>query len=182
LWATLGEDPDRYDELVDLLTDTIPGIVTSYTRAGITPYTQCRVQGYLDSLTFQLQLLNPIECVIDGGDWASIMAQVYCSVSIELGGIADGDLLLRRPAGVCGAYFEATCEDVYRNVATDGVDPIDEGVAACLDEAGFDLESLPYLVSFGEACRPYTLGAFASTFATSVFNDCSYEVEDDDLE
>jgi hypothetical protein len=174
LWNSLGQDPDRYDELVGLSLSTITPVVTTYLTPGVTPYTRCRAQGYLDATVYAIQQLNPIECVIDGADWGTVMGQIYCSVAVQLDGVSTGPLLIRVPTGVCGQYFETTCDAVFTYVATDGSATIEEGIAACLEDAGLDLSSLPYADNFGEACTPYTTGTHEAAFAAALQTDCAY--------
>jgi hypothetical protein len=172
LWVQLGEDPAEFDELQALVVDTLSTTLSSYLTAGIVPYASCRAQGYLDGAVYRLRLLRPLVCVLDGADWATITANFYCDLSVAFGGLPLGELYLRAPAGVCGDYFQTTCEDVYRNVASNGSDPLDPELASFLWSNGTDPASLPY----GPACVAYTRSPHRAVFDGYVHNDCSYEV------
>jgi len=164
---------------LDALSDALPGVLSSFQQtliglAGgrqVTPYVQCRAQGYADGFFFKLNQLFG-QCVIDGADWGSFAASVYCSLSVELGGLAESSLFVRSPVGQCGNLFEFTCEDVYRYVGSEGAHELNPIVTSYLSSQDIVLEPFP-------GCADFTDGEFLAAFESSLHNDCSYlPVED----
>jgi hypothetical protein len=132
---------------------------------------KCRAQGFVEGFFFRLNQLFG-RCVLDGANWGQFAANVYCSLSLELGGLGEVPLFVRAPSGVCGDLFEYTCEDVYRYVGTEGSDPISRRVQTLLDRKKL------VVAPFAE-CRAFTGGDFAPVFEAAVYNDCSYDVQSD---
>jgi len=159
---------------LDALSDNLPVILTSLETAMIglaqgvepTPYVQCRAQGYAEGFLYKLNQLFG-QCVLDGADWGQFAANVYCSLSIDLGGLASDSLFVRAPVGLCGNLFEFTCEDSYRYVGSEGATPVSPVVQSYLDSEGFLLE--PF-----QGCAPFTGGEFLEAFESSLHNDCTY--------
>lgn len=176
IWGStaVGQDIDNWDILVQQVTVTIPAAVTAAYSSGWSQYTQCRVQGLLDSTVCRMNELDPIPgCQLDGVDWGSISAQVYCGLSIALDGLADvPPWFTRLPRGLCGDSFETFCGDTYRYAATRGGDALDAAVQEFMIDNGLIPASFLQPVE----CVPYTEASFAPVFDHSVYIDCSYEI------
>lgn len=172
LWrsAAVGQDLDK-------LSDALPGALETLETAlsGLaanaepTQYVRCRAQGYAEGYFFRLNQLFG-QCVVDGADWGQLAANIYCSLSIELDGLAESSLFVRAPVGLCGNLFEYTCEDVYRYVGKEGDHEFQPLVANFLESNGFVVE--PFA-----GCGPYTDDEFLAAFESSLHNDCTYEQE-----
>jgi hypothetical protein len=159
---------------LDSLSDNLPVILSSLEAAltglagGAEPtrYVQCRAQGYAEGFLYKLNQLFG-QCVLDGADWGQFSANVYCSLSIDLGGLGADSLFVRAPVGLCGNLFEFTCEDSYRYVGSEGATPVSSVVQSYLDSEGITLEPFP-------GCGPFTDGEFLEAFESSLHNDCTY--------
>jgi len=159
---------------LDSLSDNLPVILSSLETAltGLaggqapTQYVQCRAQGYTEGFLYKLNQLFG-QCVLDGADWGQFAANVYCSLSIDLGGLGTDSLFVRAPVGLCGNLFEFTCEDTYRYVGSEGASTVSPVVQSYLDSEGFVLE--PFV-----GCGPFTDGEFLQSFEESLHNDCTY--------
>ena len=162
---------------LDNLSNQLPALLTALEQtivslgAGeqVTQYVRCRAQGYADGFFYRLNQLFG-QCVLDGADWAQFAANLYCTVSAELGGLAESGLFVRAPVGLCGNLFEATCEDVYRYVGREGDHTINQSVAAYLELNDFTPE--PFA-----GCKQFAQDEFLAVFEESLHNDCSYEVQ-----
>ncbi len=132
-------------------------------------YVRCRAQGYVDGYFYRLNKLFG-QCVLDGADWGQFAANLYCALSIDLGGLAETALFVRAPIGLCGNLFEATCEDLFRYVGLEGNYSIQPIVASYLEVSGFTPE--PFA-----GCAEYTDNAFLNVFQQSLHNDCTYVVQ-----
>lgn len=127
---------------------------------------RCRIQGVADGFLGRLaQLLG--QCVIDGGTWGQFAADLYCELSIELGGLAESNGFIRAPAGLCGTLFEQTCDDVYSYVASEGAARISPAVKSFLASRSVVVSSYP-------GCGEYTEGAFEAAFESARELDCAY--------
>lgn len=159
---------------LDSLSDNLPVVLSSLETAltglagGVEPtrYVQCRAQGYAEGFLYKLNQLFG-QCVLDGADWGQFAANVYCSLSIDLGGLGSDSLFVRAPVGLCGNLFEFTCEDTFRFVGTEGATPVSPVVASYLNAQGFVLDPFP-------GCAPYSDGEWLESFETSLHNDCTY--------
>jgi hypothetical protein len=133
-----------------------------------TQYVQCRAQGYAEGFLYRLNKLFG-QCVLDGADWGQFAADVYCSLSLELDGLAEESLFVRAPVGLCGNLFEFTCEDTYHYVASEGADGVSSVVQTYLDQQSIVLT--PF-----QGCAAYTTDEFLPAFEAAVHNDCTYEI------
>jgi hypothetical protein len=174
--SAVNQNIDNWGILNQQVTTTIPAIVSSAYQVSSSQYTQCRVQGLLDGTVCKMNTLDPLPgCQLDGVDWGSISAGVYCGLSIALDGLADIVPWFIRPVpGMCGDHFQVYCEDTYRYAATVGADPLAPEVLAFLVAEGVPAASLLQPA----ACHEYTVAPFVSTFNHSVYIDCSYTIPD----
>lgn len=162
---------------LDNLSDKLPGLVTALNQTmvslvggqDVTDYVRCRAQGYVDGFFYRLNVLFG-QCVLDGADWGQFAANLYCELSLDLGGLSDTSLFIRAPVGLCGNLFETACEDVYRYVGLEGNYSIQPTVAAFLQSSGFEPDPFP-------GCAEYAQDAFLDAFTSSLHNDCTYAVQ-----
>jgi hypothetical protein len=169
--TAVGQDLDNLSDVLPNVLDSVQQYLTALT--GNQPPTlniKCRAQGYTEGFVFGLNKLFK-QCVLDGADWGQFAADVYCRLSIELGGLSAESLFVRAPAGLCANRFEFTCEEVYRNVATDGAHVIHEVVQSYLEEDGFTVETYP-------GCGIYTDNEWLEAFESSLHNECSAAIEE----
>lgn len=176
IWLSPAVDQqiDNWDILHEQVTLTIPTVVNSAYKANWNQYIQCRVQGFLDGTLCEMNTLDPIPgCQLNGADWGSIGAAVYCGLSTALGGLADmPPWFIREPVSMCGDAFQSYCEDTYRYGATNGGDALLPEVEAFYAEQGIE----PAIYLQGTECVPYTEAPFDVVFKDSVDIDCSYIV------
>jgi hypothetical protein len=109
------------------------------------------------------------QCILDGAQWDQFTADLYCSLSIELGGLGDGGVFMRGPVGLCGDLFQTTCDGVYAYVASEGQTKLPSTVSRFCSDRHITVS--PYA-----GCFPYTTGNYASIFANSKGIDCAYVV------
>ena len=127
---------------------------------------RCRVQGVADGFIVRLaELLG--QCILDGAQWGQFTAQLYCELSLELGGLAEGTLFTRAPAGLCGGLFEFTCDDVYSYIASEAQDTLDPIVQRFISERGLSVAPYP-------GCGQFTRAQYASVFQSAQQTDCAY--------
>lgn len=173
IWRSKAVDQniDNWGVLKNQVVVTIPAIVASLRKTSWTQYTQCRVQGLLDGAVCKMNQLDPIPgCQLDGADWGRISGALYCSLSIDSGGLGDvKPWFVRTPPGVCGDKWQGYCDDVYRYSATEGADDLLCDTRDFLVKKGWNLAELPQ-----PKCRPYTAPPFVQVFEDSVYIDCSY--------
>jgi hypothetical protein len=164
--SDVGRDPKKLkrklNRVLDRLHDQVYQVITSDFADG----RRCRVQGIADGFLYRLAALLG-ECVLDGAQWGQFTANLYCDLSIELGGLGSQDGFYRAPAGLCGTTFERVCDNVYAHVATEATTPLEPVVTRFLSSRSVTVVPYP-------GCMPYTEGDFASVFAAAVNLDCAY--------
>lgn len=177
IWTSTAvhEDPDLWYILKQQVDTTIPGIIAGLPGwpDDYDTYVQCRAQGLLEGTTCNMDKINPGNgCALDGIDWGLISSQIYCDLSVALGGLgAIVPWFLQTPHGLCGDTFESWCGDVFRYVATNAADPLQDpehltppGIVA------------PWPPEPDPLCAPYTQDPFDDIFGDSVTVDCEYEL------
>lgn len=168
--TAVGQDLDKLGDLLPNILDSVQQYLTALTGTNQpTLNIKCRAQGYTEGFLFGLNKLFK-QCVLDGADWGQFASDVYCRLSVELGGLGSDGFFVRAPAGLCANRFEFTCEEVYRHVGTEGAHVIHEVVQSYLDQDNFVVEPYP-------GCGIYTDNEWLESFETSVHNDCSAAVE-----
>jgi len=119
--------------------------------------TVCRYTGTVDGVYNMLDSLYGTcadECFLDGEFAGGLSGEVYCELSIALGGLEEADNFLRGPVQVCGFNFEVGCDSAF--IAT--------------------------TISYGNSdgvCEPFTLGEFFAVWDQARNNQCAYEPEPD---
>lgn len=164
--SDVARDPKKLkrklNRVLDRLHDHVYQVITSDAADG----RRCRVQGIADGFLYRLAALLG-ECVLDGAQWGQFTANLYCDLSIELGGLGSQDGFYRAPAGLCGTTFERVCDNVYAHVATEASIALEPLVTRFLSSRGVSVVPYP-------GCREYTEGDFANVFAAAVNLDCAY--------
>lgn len=164
--SDVGRDPKKLkrklNRVLDRLHDHVYQVITSDAADG----RRCRVQGIADGFLHRLATLLG-ECILDGAQWGQFTANLYCDLSIELGGLGNQEGFYRAPAGLCGTTFEQVCDNVYTHVATEATTPIPQQVSHFVSNRSITL--IPY-----PGCRPYTEANFATIFAAALNLDCAY--------
>jgi hypothetical protein len=143
-------DCDRIDQFLDIVQDNV-GRLTLPAHASNA--TVCRYTGTVDGVYNALDTLYGTcsdQCFLDGTFAGQLSGEVYCELSIALGGLAEADDFLRGPVQVCGLNFEVGCDSQFIDTTTSFVNT--DGV-----------------------CLQYTEGTFADVWDQARNNQCAYE-------
>jgi hypothetical protein len=119
-WNSIGQDPDRFDELVDVVHGAVWTAISRVTDAS--PYTQCRIKGLAQAVCDTLDGIQETvvgQCVLDGQAWGELSAVLYCSLSVAFGQQVGLGLVPVAPTNLCGASFEDACQDEFASVAAE---------------------------------------------------------------
>ena len=148
-WARI-HDCDRIDQFLDIVQGNV-------SRLTLIPHasanTVCRYTGTADGVYSALDTLYGTcsdQCFLDGTFAGQLSGEVYCELSIALGGLAEADDFLRGPVQVCGLNFEVGCDSQF--IATTTTFTSTDGV-----------------------CVPYTEGTFEAVWDQARNNQCAYE-------
>ena len=164
--AEIGKSPQKMQKKIFRVLERLHDQVREAWRAESSDGRRCRVQGVIDGFLTRITALIG-QCILDGAQWGQFTAQMYCLLSLELGGLGDGGVFLRGPVGICGDLFQTTCDGVYSYVASEGKTKLPSTVSRfCSDR---NISVAPYA-----GCYPYTIGNYASIFANSRATDCAY--------
>jgi hypothetical protein len=162
----IGKSPHKMQKKIFRVLDRLHDQVREAWRAESSDGRRCRVQGVVDGFLSRITALIG-QCILDGAQWGQFTAHMYCSLSLELGGLGDGGVFVRGPVGICGDLFQTTCDGVYAYIASEGKTALPATVSRfCSDR---NISVAPYA-----GCSPYTLGNFASIFENSRATDCAY--------
>jgi hypothetical protein len=148
-WARV-HDCDRIDQFLDIVQGNVSRL-TLIPHAS--PATVCRYTGTADGVYNALDTLYGTcsdQCFLDGTFAGQLSGEVYCELSIALGGLAEADDFLRGPVQVCGLNFEVGCDSQFIDTTTSFVNT--DGV-----------------------CLQYTEGTFADVWDQARNNQCAYE-------
>lgn len=167
--GAVAQDLDRLSDVLPNVLDSLQQyLVTLTSGSEPTLAIQCRAQGYTEGFVYRLNVIFK-QCVLDGADWGQFAADLYCRLSVELGGLASDTLFVRAPVGLCGNMFEATCEEVYRYVGSEGEHEVLPIVTSYLDAHDITIEPYP-------GCGVYTADEHLEAFESSLHNDCTYQI------
>jgi hypothetical protein len=153
-WAQVN-DCDQLEYFLDVVADNISRLTLP---AGASSSLACRYTGTADGVFDALDELYGScsdQCFLEGSFAGEISAQVYCELSIALGGLGLVDDFIRGPVQTCGLNFEVGCDATFIGV------------------------SRVYSNAFG-SCLPYTEGAYFPVWHQARQNQCIYEPEPDD--
>jgi hypothetical protein len=164
--AEIGKSPQKMQKKIFRVLDRLHDQVRDAWHAESSDGRRCRVQGVIDGFLSRIVALIG-QCILDGAQWGQFTAQMYCTLSLELGGLGDGGVFVRGPVGICGDLFQTTCDGVYSYVATEGKTKLPSTVSRFCSERNISVS--PYA-----GCYPYTTGNYASIFANSRAIDCAY--------
>jgi ElaB/YqjD/DUF883 family membrane-anchored ribosome-binding protein len=164
--SEIGKNPDKLRKKINRVLERLRDQVREAWRSESSDGRRCRVQGVTDGFLSRIvELID--QCILDGAQWGKFTAELYCTLSIELGGLGDGGVFVRGPVGLCGDLFQQTCDGVYSYVATEGKTKLPATVSRFCSDRGISVS--PYA-----GCYPYTTGNYASIFASSRALDCTY--------
>jgi hypothetical protein len=164
--SEIGKNPDKLQKKINRVLERLRENVREAWRSEAKDNRRCRVQGVADGfLTRIVELLG--QCILDGAQWGKFTAELYCALSLELGGLGEGGVFVRAPAGLCGSLFQTTCDGVYSYVASEGKTQLPATVSKFCSDRGISVS--PYA-----GCFPYTTGNFAEIFSSSRNADCAY--------
>lgn len=143
VWNKLQRRCDQVDRLAQIISET-PFQAPSH-NSGL--FSACFYMGYTDTLWEQLGGIYDRcgeKCFRAGTEIGKISAEGYCYASIAVGGLDDPGFIAQPPLPFCGNEVAIGCKTEYVATAT------------------FDIN----------ACYPYTVGYYESTFENSVRQDC----------
>lgn len=107
-WANVN-NCDRLETFTDIVNQN----VANYTLTGTSAYNLCRYTGMVDGVFQQLDNVWKLcdgQCCSEGSAIGVLAAQLYCQLSILLGGLAKPDTYVRRPVLLCGFSFQMCCD------------------------------------------------------------------------
>jgi hypothetical protein len=148
-WSRVN-DCDRIDYFLSIVEDNVSRLTLP---PGSSLSTICRYTGTVDGVYSMLDQLYGTcvdECFLDGEFAGALSGEVYCELSIALGGLDEADDFIRGPVQVCGFNFEIGCDFAFI-ATTVGYENVD-GV-----------------------CEPYTEGEFFEVWDQARNNQCMYE-------
>jgi len=152
-WNTIHNDCDRIDYFLQVVQDNVSRL-TLLPNASVN--TICRYTGTADGVYNKLDALYGTcadDCFIDGTFAGQLSGEIYCELSIALGGLVEADDFLRGPVAVCGFSFEIGCDSQFISTTTEFVTPAPSP----------------------QACEQYTEGEFAEVWDQARNNQCAYE-------
>ena len=91
------------------------------------------------------------QCCREGQIIAEITGQLYCDLSIDLGGASASEFLPRPVQAFCGASFQTCCD------------------------ARFSDFTQSYTSDEGQSCKAYTEGEYSSAWEEARAEQCSYD-------
>lgn len=168
--SEIAQNPDKLRKKIDRVLHKLSDHIYEAIRNDSSDGRKCRVQGVADGFISRIvQLLG--QCILDGAQWGQFSANLYCDLSLQLGGLgASDELFVRAPVGLCGTMFQGACDGVYTYVATEGATRLSTDVARfCKDR---NIAPQPY-----PGCSVYTQGNFASIFKANRLVDCAYSAQ-----
>lgn len=164
--SEIAKNPQRLQKKISRVLERLHDQVLDAWRSESSDGRRCRVQGVIDGFLSRITALIG-QCILDGAQWGQFTAQMYCSLSLELGGLGDGGVFVRGPVGICGDLFQTTCDGVYSYVASEGKTKLPATVSRFCSDRNISVS--PYA-----GCYPYTTGNYASIFANSRATDCAF--------
>ena len=147
------DDCDRIDQFLEILEGNVSRLTL---KAGASNSTVCRYTGTVDGVYEELDTLYGTcadQCFLDGEFAGQLSAEVYCELSIALGGLAEADDFLRGPVAICGLNFEIGCDSAFIGVSLEYSNP--DGV-----------------------CATYTEGDYETVWDQARNNQCAYVIEE----
>jgi hypothetical protein len=155
-WDNVRRDCGRVDQFMDIIDSSLTRLTLP---AGASLATVCRYAGNIDGAYGALDLLYGTcadQCFLDGEMIGALTGEIYCELSIALGGLVAADEFIRGEVQVCGLNFEIGCDSAFIGTTleyenTDGV------------------------------CLPFTEDGFEPVWDQVRNNSCAYEPEPDPL-
>lgn len=143
--ADICADPDAITELQVTVVSIADGIVVP---PDVSDAVRCHVLGQVAGLVAEVTDLQDTcvndACIADGEFIGEISAQLYCDLSIALGGLGLADLFERLATDACGEAFQDACDATFFATAATRA-----------------------------ACVPFTIAPFADVFALTQNNQCA---------
>jgi hypothetical protein len=156
-WSTVNDVPgggcDQLEYFIDIIVDDITRLTLRPTSSD---YVICRYTGMVDGVYNKLDEIwsyCEINCADEGVQVGEFAAEIYCDLSIALGGLDEADQYIRGPVQICGLEFETACDFQY------------------IETSGEYLDG---------QCVPYTEGDYFEVWDQTRINQCRYEEDDDD--
>jgi hypothetical protein len=148
-WNSIN-DCDQVEHFLDIVYEDVSRLTLPQNPSLATT---CRYTGTVDGVYNKLDELYGTcadECFLDGQFAGELSGEVYCELSIALGGLAVADGFMRGPVAVCGFNFEVGCDSSF--------------VALTTSYANTD-----------GLCEPFTEGEFSDVWEQARVNQCAYE-------
>jgi hypothetical protein len=157
-WASVN-DCDRIETFADIVTAN----VDAYTLTGSSRYVICRYTGLVDGVFEQLDAVwagCDSQCCLEGEVIGELSANLYCELSILLGGLVAPDDFVRGPVYTCGFEFQQCCDGAF--------------VGTTARYVGEDFAGRP------TQCSTYTSGEYYEVWNGTRALECAYEPDDEE--
>jgi hypothetical protein len=148
-WNGVRRDCDRIELFQDIVSNNVSRLTL---RRRASEYVICRFTGTVDGVYDELDALwgeCDEQCFAEGEFIGEMAAQVYCELSLALGGLETADRFIRGPVQTCGMNFEMGCDFAFIDTTYN------------------------YSNMLGE-CSPYTEGDFEEVWDETRNNQCTY--------
>jgi len=156
-WAKIN-DCDQIEQFLTIVEDNVGRLtLPPNASAGVA----CRYAGTTDGVFNILDALYGTcsdQCFLDGEFAGKLAAEVYCELSIALGGLGPDDEFLRGPVQVCGLNFEIACDTTFISESMSYAQPGPPGQPPLM-------------------CEPYTQGEYSPIWDLARNNQCAYSPE-----
>jgi hypothetical protein len=152
-WSQVN-DCDALEDFADIVVENIQ----SYSVSSRTAYVICRYTGLVDGAFEQLDRVWTTcddQCCLEGEVIGQLSAELYCELSIILGGLLDPDDFVRGPVTTCGLEFQTCCDSTF--------------IGTSRNYVGYDLSGR------ATACLQYTQGSYQSVWTETRNLECAYE-------
>jgi hypothetical protein len=141
---------------IEVFADKVNTAFAAANLTAPTTFTKCRYLGWVQGAVEQVDtFFNSCAdtCFLEGEFVGNLVADVYCQLSIALGGLATADDFIRGPVEVCGLGFETACDSTFLTKTT-----------------GFP----------GGQCLPFTREPFLDVYFQTQTNQCAFDPIDPD--
>jgi hypothetical protein len=141
---------DRIDYFQEVVANNIGRLTLA---PGASTALACRHAGIYDGAFRQLEAQYGTcvdQCFLDGELFGRMTGEIYCELSIALGGLVEVGDFIRGPVQICGLGFEIGCDSSFIDFTINYRNP--DGV-----------------------CEPYTEGEYSGVWDETRNNQCAYD-------
>ena len=148
-WNGIRNDCDRIDYFLGVIEDNVSRLTLP---AHARDFVICRYTGAVDGVYEQLDNLYGEcgdTCFMEGEIIGEMAGEVYCELSLALGGLEVADRFIRGPVRTCGFNFETGCDSAYMGTTIN----FENGLGRC---------------------EPYTINEYENVWDETRNNQCYY--------